>query len=154
VNYTYKLSRRLAASHDPLSDVRRIMLLLLLLLAISCRDGITEPDTPKPGPAPSIAGWLSVVLTTPNRNDGAVQLRLSGAPIDSLQLTGSGFASLVNGAGKLLVTGTVQSGVVARIWVPDIRATARYQGSVEAAAVKYTYQLQDVSQGYSLQVTR
>jgi hypothetical protein len=154
MTHTYKLSRRLAASHDPLSDVRRVMLLLLLLLAISCRDGLTDPQTPNPNPEPATAGWVSVVLTTPNGNDGAVQLTLSGAPIDSLQLTGSGFASLLNGSGKLLVTGTVQSGIVARIWVQDVRATARYQGSVDAAAARSTYQLQDLTQGYSLRVTR
>ena len=153
MTYTYKLSRRLAASHDPLADVRRVMLLLLALLAISCRDGLTDPSD-QPNPEPAIAGWVSVVLTTPNSNDGAVQLTLSGAPIDSLELTGRGFASLVNGSGKLLVTGEIQSGVIGRIWVPDTRATARYQGSVEAAAAKFTYQLQDVSQGYSVRVTR
>lgn len=153
MTYTYKLSRRLAASHDPLSDVRKVMLFLLLLLAISCSGG--SPTDPYVSPNVIKAGWLSVALTTPNSNDGVVQLSLAGGRIDSLQLSrGHGFAMLVNGRGRLLVTGDVTSGVVARIWVPDTRAFASYSGSVEAAAARSTYQLQDISQGYSVQVTR
>ena len=151
---THTLVQRLAA-RDPVTDLRRVMLLLLLLLAISCRDGLTSPDNPKPGPQPVVAGWVSVVLTTPNQNDGVVQLTLTGAPIDSLEFSGTrGFASLRDGSGRLLVTGQVASGVVARMWVPDVKAISRYVGTVEAAAARSSYQLQDVSQGYSVQVTR
>ena len=155
MNYTYKLSRRLAASHDPMSDVRRVMVLLLLLLAISCRDGVTDPTEPPllPNPSSATPGWLSVSLTTPNANDGAVQLSLAGGPIDSLELSGRGFASLINGAARLLLTGEVQGGAIARIWVPDTRATSLYQGIVEAAAAKHSYQLQDLT-GYAVRVTR
>jgi hypothetical protein len=155
MTYTYKLSRRLAAAHDPLSDVRRVMILLLLLLAISCRDSLTNPSGSQPNPSSAKAGWVSVVLNTPNSNDGAVQLSLTGAPIDSLELQGNrGFASIVNGTGHLLVTGDIRSGVVARMWVPDLSAASRYQGSIVAAAAKSTYQLQDISRGYSVRVTR
>lgn len=156
MTYTYKLSRRLASSHDAGSDARRIALLLLLLLAISCGgDDLASPTTPQPGPSPAVAGWLSVMLTTPNADDGAIQLSLSGAPIDSLELSGNpGFAALVDGAGRLLVTGNIRSGVVARIWVPDLRAAARYHGSVDAAAARSSYALQDLSRGYAVQVTR
>lgn len=152
---TQALVRRLAA-RDPYADLRRVTLLLLLLFAISCRDGLTNPDAqPNPAPQAKVAGWVSIALTTPNQNDGVVQLSLSGAPIDSLELVDSrGFASLLNGTGRLLVTGQIASGVVARMWVPDIKATASYVGTVEAAAARSTYQLQDVSQGYSVKVTR
>ena len=156
MNYTHKLSKRLAAAHDPMDDVRRVMLLLLLLLAISCRDGLTDPsDQPNPTPSSAVAGWVSIVLTTPNANDGAVQLSLAGPPIDSLELSGArGFATLANGGAQLLVTGEIRSGVVARMWVPNTRATASYLGTVQAAAARSTYQLQDVTTGYSVQVTR
>jgi len=152
---TQALARRLAA-RDPYADLRRVTLLLLLLFAISCRDGLTNPDTqPNPAPQAKVAGWVSIALTTPNQNDGVVQLSLSGAPIDSLELVGSrGFASLLNGTGRLLVTGQITSGVVGRMWVPDLKATGSYVGTVEAAAARSTYQLQDVSQGYSVKVTR
>ncbi len=152
---TRTLVQRLAA-RDPLSDARRVAVLLLLLFAISCRDGLTNPDSqPNPAPEAKVSGWVSIALATPNQNDGVVQLSLSGAPIDSLELVGTrGFASLLNGTGRLLVTGEVTSGVVARMWVPDIKATASYVGTVEAAAARTTYQLQDVSQGYSVRVTR
>lgn len=151
---TLTLAQRLAA-RDPFSDARRIAVLLLLLLAISCRDGLTNPDTPNPAPEAKVAGWVSIALTTPNQNDGVVQLSLSGASIDSLELVGNrGFASLLNGSGRLLVTGQISSGIVARMWVPDVKATASYVGIVEAAAARSTYQLQDVSQGYSVRVTR
>jgi hypothetical protein len=33
--HPYQFSRRLAASYDPITDVRKIMLFLLLLLAMS-----------------------------------------------------------------------------------------------------------------------
>ena len=151
---TRTLAQRLAA-RDPFSDARRIAVLMLLFFAISCRDGLTNPDSPNPAPEAKVAGWVSIALTTPNPNDGVVQLSLSGAPIDSLELVGSrGFASLLNGTGRLLVTGQIASGVVARMWVPDIKATSSYVGTVEAAAARFTYQLQDVSQGYSVKVTR
>ena len=155
MNYTYKLSRRLAASHDRMSDVRKVMLLLLLLLAISCSEGPTDPSITTPTPNADQAGWLFVALTTPNGNDGVVQLSVSGGRIDSLEVSGGhGFALLANGAGRLLVTGEITSGVVARMWVPDTRAFASYSGSVEAAAASSTYQLQDISQGYAVRVTR
>ena len=127
---------------------------LLLLLVVSCGEGPTHPGSARMTAASVKPGWLSVVLTTPNQNDGMVQLSVSGAPIDSLELTGSGYASLGGGGGKLLVTGAVQSGIVARIWVPDLSAASRYQGTVEAAAARSTYQLRDVTQGYSVRVIR
>ena len=127
---------------------------MLLLLVVSCSEGPTHPDTGQAARTSITPGWLSVVLTTPNQNDGLVQLSVSGAPIDSLELTGSGYASLGGGGAKLVVTGAVQSGVVARIWVPDLSAGSRYQGSVEAAAALSTYQLRDVTQGYSVRVIR
>jgi hypothetical protein len=127
---------------------------ILLLFLVSCSESPTHPDTPHPASPSVTAGWLSIVLTTPNQNDGVVQLSVSGAPIDSLELAGSGYASLGGGGGKLVVTGAVQSGVVARIWVPDLAAASRYHGSVEAAAARSTYQLQDVTQGYSVRVIR
>ncbi len=133
MTYTYKLSRRLASSHDMIRTLRPLILLLLMLLATACGTGeLANPHTPDTERA--MPGWISLSLTTPRTDDGAVQMSVLGRAMDSLQL------SAVGG--------------VARMWVPDTRKTSIYVATVDQAAAWGTYQLQDLSQGYAAKVTR
>lgn len=154
MTYTYKLSRRLASSHDTIRTLRPLVLLLLVLLATACGTGeLANPHTPDAERA--TPGWVSLNLTTPRTDDGAVQMSVLGPAMDSLQLSGTGgFASLSGGVARFLFTGNIASGVVARMWVPDTRKTSIYVATVDQAAARKTYQLQDVSQGYTARVTR
>ena len=154
MTYTYKLSRRLASSDDVFRTLRPLILLLLALIATACGKGdLVSPHTPDTDRA--TPGWISLSLTTPRTDDGAVQLRVFGAAIDSVQLSGvGGFASMSGGVARFLITGRIASGVVARMWVPDTRKASIYVATVDQAAAKVTYQLQDVSQGYAARVTR
>jgi hypothetical protein len=154
VTYTFKLSRRLAGTHETVRTLRPLVLFLLALLATACGTGeLINPKTPDASRA--TPGWLSLTFTTPRADDGAVQLTVAGPSIDSLQLTGvQGFASVSSGVARLLVTGTIRSGTLARFWVADTRNASIYAATVHEAAARGTYQLQDVSQGYGARVTR
>ncbi len=154
MTYTYKLSRRLASSHDTIRTLRPLVLLLLVLLATACGSGeLINPNTPDTDRA--TPGWVSLSLTTPRADDGAVQMSVLGPAMDSLQLSGAGgFAFMSDGIARFLITGSIASGVVARIWVPDTRKASIYVATVDQAAARKTYQLQDVSQGYAARVSR
>lgn len=154
MTYTYKLSRRLAGIHETVRMLRPLVLFLLALLATACGTGeLTNPKSPETSRA--TPGWLSLTFTTPRADDGAVQLTVAGPSIDSLQLTGvQGFASVSSGVARLLATGAIRSGVLARFWVADTRNASVYVATVNEVAARGTYQLQDVSQGYGAKVTR
>ena len=154
MTYTYKLSRRMAGIHETVRTLRPLVLFLLALLATACGTGeLTNPKTPDTSRA--TPGWLSLTFTTPRADDGAVQLTVAGPGLDSLQLTGvQGFAAVSGGTARLLMTGTIRTGAVARFWVPDTRNAAIYTAVVNEVAARGTYHLQDVAQGYGAGVTR
>lgn len=154
MTYTQKVSRRPASNDQVIRILRPLFLLLIVLLATACGSGeLVNPHTPDSDRA--APGWLTLNLTTPRADDGAVQLRVLGPAMDSLQLSGpGGFASVSNGVARVLITGRITGGAVARFWVPDTRKALLYVATVEEAAARGTYQLQDLSQGYSAHVIR
>ena len=95
MTYTFKISRRLASSYTEwLSPRRRAArytewltagALALVLTACGANSG-TGPSN-NATPAPPTPGWLTVQLTTPYSNDGAVQLRVTGPSIDTIANT-------------------------------------------------------------------
>ena len=108
--------------------------------------GAELPTSPTPVVTPPTAGWLTVQLTTPRSDDGAVQLHVSGPSVDSVDVTGyPGFATVTNGAADLVVTGAIASGTVARIHVADPARASEYRGSVVAAAARGTFAVQDIT---------
>jgi hypothetical protein len=123
----------------------------LFALAACSSDGLTSTTTPPPAPT---GGWLTLQLSSPHTDDGAVQFSVSGAGIDSVKLVGyDGFATIDNGTANLLVTGQVGNGDVARVFVPDLSLTSRYRASVAAAAARGTYALQSLG-GYRVVLVR
>ncbi|HKG94518.1 MAG TPA: hypothetical protein VKA84_21570 [Gemmatimonadaceae bacterium] len=124
-------------------------LLLLLPVAACSKDAPTGPTR----------GALSLGLTTPNADDGAVLLAIDGGPVDSVTAVGAyrvygGAAGAPAGTPlRVIVRGTLAAGPVARVWVPDVSAVGAYRVTVEQAAARTTYGQRSVS-GYAGTVTR
>jgi hypothetical protein len=135
----------------PISKQSAPLIMLLAVLAGACSsETATGPATP---PAQT-AGWLTVQLTTPRTDDGAVQLSVAGPGIDSIAIVGyDGFATHTTTAGDLVATGIIVSGDVARILVPDLSRTTEYQVVVTAAAARDSYALQQLA-GYRAVLVR
>ena len=150
MTYKFKLARRLASNHLPL-------VALCAALSSACAGGgsPTDPDQSAP-PVAKSAGWLTVQLTTPSSNDGAVQLSVSGPGVDSIRVLTpyNGFATVpTSGIGHLVATGTIVSGAVARVWVRDVAKVSQVTASVSAAAARGTYALNSLT-GYRATVVR
>ena len=110
----------------------------------------TAPSTPA-GPT---GGWLTVQLTTPRSDDGAVQLSVTGPAIDSVKiLTYDGFETHTATGTDFVATGNITSGDLARIHVPDLSRTTEYHASVSAAAARDSYELQSLT-GYRAVLVR
>ncbi|MES1259517.1 MAG: hypothetical protein ABUL71_02900 [Gemmatimonadota bacterium] len=109
--------------------------------------------------APSVSGtptsgWLTLQLTTPHSDDGAVQLSIVGPAIDSVKiLTYDGFEAHSATVADLVATGTITSGDVARVHIPDLSRTTEYHASVSAAAARDSYALQALD-GYRAVLVR
>ncbi len=98
-------------------------------------------------------GFVNVTLATPNSNDGALLLTLSGGTIDSLAASAGTifFASTGTNTFGVIVAGTIGDGPVVRFWMPDRRNVSQYVATLEQAAARSTYEQQDIS-GYSLSI--
>jgi len=108
----------------------RALGLAALLVALGTCGG---PDLPT-------TGWLQVLLSSPNTDDGGVLFIVSGGPIDSVRSSYADFfAARQGGSWRMLVAGGLAPGVVAEVWVPDLGAVATYTGTVEQVAQRTTY---------------
>jgi hypothetical protein len=113
---------------------------MLLPLALLAACGASTPTSTDPTTPTS--GWLTLQLTTPSTNDGAVQFAISGPAIDSVTIISyDGFAAASNGTVNLVVTGQIGNGDIARIHVADLSAALQYHATVAAAAARVTYAL-------------
>lgn len=142
MTYTFKLARRMANNHP---GRRAVTALAVLVLAACGGASPTGPSTPTPPPVLATAGVLTMELATPNANDGAVQFAVSGPAIDSIRPIGyDGATAALSGQAQTILTGPLTSGAVARVYVRDIAKANEYRAWVVAAAVRGSYQLQDV----------
>ena len=109
-------------------------------------DEITNPPSTEPG-------FVSVSLSTPNSNDGAIMFTLAGGVIDSLRPVGGTmfFASTGTNRFRAIVGGRITDGTVLQFWTPDRRNITSYTATLEQAAARSTYEQQDLS-GYSLSI--
>jgi hypothetical protein len=115
-------------------------------LAASCggSGGDRAPTEPAPQPptqptAPvAVPGTLTVRLVTPNTDDGAILLDISGpAPMADLAtpVQGAVVHSRTNGnTARVAVFGSIASGALVRFSVPDINAAAQYTAQVTEAS--------------------
>ena len=137
-------------NHIRRGSLKLVPLAVLALTACGSQSP-TAPTTPPPAPT---GGWLTLQLSTPRSDDGAVQLSVVGPAIDSVKIVGyEGFATNDSRSADVVVTGAIGSGDVARIYVPDLSVTSQYQATIAAAAARGTYQLQSID-GYRVVLVR
>lgn len=151
MTYTFKLSRRLAVAHR---SVRVVPALSLLVLLAAC--GASSPAGPDTSEQPATPGWLTVQLTTPFADDGALQLRVTGPSIDSIapETAYDGFGTVASGVGDVVITGTMANGNVARFRVTDVNRASQYSVVVVAAAQQTTYALRPNNAVYGAVIVR
>jgi hypothetical protein len=91
------------------------------------------------------AAALNLSLSSPNADDGAVLLTISGGPVDSVEAVGYGVYMARPGAEtvRLIVTGELASGTIARIHVPDSRQMSSYSAKILQVAAR-TYAQRDL----------
>lgn len=126
--------------------------LALALVALTAGCG-GDDLPPGPPPGPSGPGLLAVVLETPNSNDGALLLRLSGGRMDSLRVSQLTLLAANTGTNerRVMLAGNISAGVVLRFWVPERRDLAGYSVVLEQVATRAIY-VQQPLDGYSLSV--
>lgn len=142
MTYTFKLARRMAKNHP----VRRTLAVAAASFLVACGGSTPTGASPTPPPYTVRAGVLTVELTTPNTNDGAIQFAVSGPAIDSVRAIGlDGTTALLDGQAQTIVTGPVGTGALAHVYVADVNRATEYRAWVVAAAARGTYQLQDLA---------
>lgn len=148
MTYTFKLSRRLASN-----DWRTAALVPLLILLAACGAGSSTGASG--GNEPAVSGWLSVQLTTPYTDDGAVQLRITGPAVDSVMAESAydGFGTAASGVADIVMAGAIATGNVARFRVADINRASSYSVTVVAAAQAGSFALRNTS-GYRAVIVR
>jgi hypothetical protein len=128
---------------------RRLMLVggCALLLGAGCKP-TTEPPA-------AVAGELTVNLTTPNTDDGALLVKVTGSGaniITGVTAACSGcklFWSRINDTEyRGVITGTINAGAVARVAVSDVNSKASYSAQLLDVASR-TY-VKRATTGYSL----
>ena len=120
-------------------------------IVISCGGGggpSTQPEPADPGP-------INIVLSSPSSNDGAVLVHVTGGTVSSIAATGYELGTATPGPDgvQFIVRGTVTSGVIARIEIPDRNKLSSYQAVVVQAAARGTY-VQQALAGYAVTLTR
>jgi hypothetical protein len=91
-----------------------------------------------------VAGALNVSISSPQRDDGALLLTVSGGPVDSVESVGFRIYSIrAPDSVKFIVTGSLGSGPVARIHIPDGRLASRYSAKVSQVAARASYTPRD-----------
>ncbi len=89
------------------------------------------------GPA---AGTLNVNISSPQHDDGALMLSVFGGPVDSVESVGFPIYSVREADSvKFIVTGSLGSGPVARIHIPDGRQASRYSARISQVAARQSY---------------
>lgn len=95
-------------------------------------------------PAP-VGGRLPLVLDGRAGSDGAIVFTVSGGPVDSVTAS-SGYVvtSSTDDAGThILIVGSMASGTLAQLHVPDVSHAAQYVVTVEQVADGTTFVLLD-----------
>lgn len=120
---------------------------LLALLGLAACD--STPDL-----APPLSGPLDLVLDTPAEDDGIVLVEIRGSAVDSVTALGYRTEASADGATplRLVVSGFLGDGKLARIWVPDRTQASDYSATVVEAAARSTYALRDVAD-YRIAIT-
>jgi hypothetical protein len=110
------------------------LILVVAVLASACGDS-SSPAAPNPGS-------FTLVYSAPNNSTGALVLRVSGGPVDSIVPVGAGVygsATADASGGSALIAGTLTSGAtVGTVYVPDVTSAPAYRVVVNEAANRAT----------------
>lgn len=125
---------------------------VLAAITLACSGDSNNGGTGPPVEA-SNPGFVNVTLATPNSNDGALLLTLSGGTMDSLTASAGTIFVAETGTNtfRVMVAGTIADGPIVRFWMPDRRNVSQYVATLEQAAARSTYEQQDIG-GYSLSI--
>ena len=109
-----------------MSSARWILAMIaVLLLDVACANDATGGKAQ--------AGTLTLRLTTPHADDGAMTFTVSGGPIDSTVAVNASLRLFSRQDGATLtgaVVGALADGAVITMYVPDAGAAARYTATV------------------------
>lgn len=132
------------------TPMRPCLALLVFLSMTSCggNETPTSPVPPDPGP-------VSLLLTTPNSDDGIILLSIAGGSVSSAQSTGFELQTTPAGTApfRMLVRGALTNGVIATVALPDRRVISSYSVTVQQVAARATY-VQRAPQSYRVQLVR
>ncbi len=122
--------------------------LAALTLSVACGDGgVTEP----------LPGTLVLSLTTPNSDDGAILLSISGGGISAPTVVSTSHVLFFRSTGttsiNAVVVGTITAGLLLRFDVPDVGGASAYTGTITEAADRANA-LRTTLTGYSLEISR
>ena len=91
-----------------------------------------------------VAGAMNVNVSSPQHDDGALMLSVYGGPVDSVESVGFPIYSIrAADSVKFIVTGSLGSGAVARIHIPDGWQASRYSAIVSQVAARVSYAPRD-----------
>jgi hypothetical protein len=113
---------------------------LVLLLAMAA--GLSNCSGP---PSETVAATLAVTLSSPFTDDGALLFTISGGPVDSVETTGYTLYSYRPDGNtmEIIVTGQINSGAIARLYIGNERLTPQYSARVMQAAARSSYTQRD-----------
>jgi hydroxyethylthiazole kinase-like sugar kinase family protein len=124
------------------------------LLALAITAWLVGATCQESAPAP-VAGELTVNLTTPNNDDGALLVRVTGSGANTISGGSAAcagcklfFAQVSDTEFRAVITGTINAGAVARVAVSDVNNPASYSAQILDAASR-TY-VRRATTGYSL----
>jgi hypothetical protein len=120
------------------SRARRAVMLSVLLCSCSSGTGPTS-------------GILNVKLNSLRGDDGAVLFTITGGPVESVEAV-SGIvhsAQIDANTLRVVITGNLSPGAIARVRVADLTQASRYSAAVNQVASRSTYVQRDPGQ-YSI----
>ena len=137
------LARARVRRRGPMTASRPQLWLGLILVLAGCSNST--------GPT---AGILNLTVASPHKDDGGIMLSVYGGPVDSVEAVGYVIhAARAADSVKMIVTGNLGSGVIARVHIPDSRQAARYSVQITQVAARQTYAQRDPA-GYTVSLAR
>ena len=116
-----------------MKNVRALGVLATAVLVSTCGEPVSPPRPPEPEP-----GVLSVRLTTPNADDAALIVRITGPTAMTSVVAGNPAHEIYSRAEakafNAALFGDLAGGVLLRFHVPDIAKVAEYSATVVEVA--------------------
>ena len=124
-----------------MTRIRRMLGAATLALLASCGGGSDGGGPPGP-----VAGDLTVSYVQGSPEAGALLITISGGPVLSVTALGGqqlSYASPYAGTTRIIVAGTLATGDLFKIHVPDIAVSTSYVPRIDQVADKVTFALID-----------